>query len=155
MNGCHRRTPKSKILFKYICFIKSICNFFQTYNLLSEKWFTHASPTLFNSGTNRPQLSRLSFLSTVSWKKLTTTKNLNTKRHLTITKSCKSNYALLVSIKLLGGRYTFFIKFILYRHTSPSQTRLRLLFLTFFTYTDPSFSIPYLSSNFLSVFSFI
>uniref|UniRef100_A0A3Q1CXX5 Ribonucleoside-diphosphate reductase n=1 Tax=Amphiprion ocellaris TaxID=80972 RepID=A0A3Q1CXX5_AMPOC len=28
-----------------------------TYNLLSEKWFTHASPTLFNAGTNRPQLS--------------------------------------------------------------------------------------------------
>ncbi|GAB1608351.1 ribonucleoside-diphosphate reductase large subunit-like [Argonauta hians] len=29
----------------------------ETYNLMSEKWFTHASPTLFNSGTNRPQLS--------------------------------------------------------------------------------------------------
>lgn len=29
----------------------------QTYNLLSEKWFTHASPTLFNAGTCRPQLS--------------------------------------------------------------------------------------------------
>lgn len=29
----------------------------ETYNLLSEKWFTHASPTLFNSGTPRPQLS--------------------------------------------------------------------------------------------------
>ncbi|KAH9373321.1 hypothetical protein HPB48_018374 [Haemaphysalis longicornis] len=29
-----------------------------TYNLMSEKWFTHASPTLFNSGTPRPQLSR-------------------------------------------------------------------------------------------------
>ncbi|KAK3576877.1 hypothetical protein CHS0354_012932 [Potamilus streckersoni] len=29
----------------------------ETYNLLSEKWFTHASPTLFNSGTCRPQLS--------------------------------------------------------------------------------------------------
>ena len=28
-----------------------------TYHLLSEKWFTHASPTLFNSGTPRPQLS--------------------------------------------------------------------------------------------------
>lgn len=24
---------------------------------MSEKWFTHASPTLFNSGTCRPQLS--------------------------------------------------------------------------------------------------
>ncbi|XP_040282618.1 ribonucleoside-diphosphate reductase large subunit [Bufo bufo] len=29
----------------------------ETYNLLSERWFTHASPTLFNAGTNRPQLS--------------------------------------------------------------------------------------------------
>uniref|UniRef100_A0A665WJ66 Ribonucleoside-diphosphate reductase n=1 Tax=Echeneis naucrates TaxID=173247 RepID=A0A665WJ66_ECHNA len=29
----------------------------ETYNLLSEKWFTHASPTLFNAGTNKPQLS--------------------------------------------------------------------------------------------------
>ena len=29
----------------------------ETYNLMSERWFTHASPTLFNSGTPRPQLS--------------------------------------------------------------------------------------------------
>lgn len=29
----------------------------ETYNLLSEKWFTHASPTLFNAATPRPQLS--------------------------------------------------------------------------------------------------
>ncbi|KJE91374.1 ribonucleoside-diphosphate reductase large subunit [Capsaspora owczarzaki ATCC 30864] len=29
----------------------------ETYNLMSEKWFTHASPTLFNSGTPHPQLS--------------------------------------------------------------------------------------------------
>mmetsp|Transcript_42664 Transcript_42664/g.52493 ORF Transcript_42664/g.52493 Transcript_42664/m.52493 type:complete len:692 (-) Transcript_42664:85-2160(-) len=29
----------------------------ETYNLMSEKWFTHASPTLFNAGTPRPQLS--------------------------------------------------------------------------------------------------
>jgi len=29
----------------------------ETYNLLSEKWFTHASPTLFNAATRRPQLS--------------------------------------------------------------------------------------------------
>ena len=29
----------------------------ETYNLMSEKWFTHATPTLFNSGTNKPQLS--------------------------------------------------------------------------------------------------
>merc|ERR1712087_157646 len=29
----------------------------ETYNLMSLKWFTHASPTLFNGGTQRPQLS--------------------------------------------------------------------------------------------------
>lgn len=29
----------------------------KTYNLMSEKYFTHASPTLFNSGTNKAQLS--------------------------------------------------------------------------------------------------
>ena len=29
----------------------------QTYLHLSERWFTHASPTLFNAGTPRPQLS--------------------------------------------------------------------------------------------------
>ena len=29
----------------------------ETYNLMSQKWFTHASPTLFNGGTQRPQLS--------------------------------------------------------------------------------------------------
>ncbi|GLC39365.1 ribonucleotide-diphosphate reductase subunit rnr1 [Pleodorina starrii] len=29
----------------------------QTYHAMSERWFTHASPTLFNSGTPRPQLS--------------------------------------------------------------------------------------------------
>jgi ribonucleoside-diphosphate reductase alpha chain len=29
----------------------------ETYHLMSEKWFTHATPTLFNSGTPKPQLS--------------------------------------------------------------------------------------------------
>eukprot|EP00948_MAST-09A_sp_MAST-9A-sp1_P003131 g3131.t1 len=29
----------------------------ETYNLMSQKFFTHATPTLFNSGTRRPQLS--------------------------------------------------------------------------------------------------
>lgn len=28
-----------------------------TYHAMSERWFTHASPTLFNAGTPRPQLS--------------------------------------------------------------------------------------------------
>jgi ribonucleoside-diphosphate reductase subunit M1 len=29
----------------------------ETYNLMSERYFTHASPTMFNAGTNHPQLS--------------------------------------------------------------------------------------------------
>ncbi len=29
----------------------------ETYELLSERWFTHATPTLFNAGTPKPQLS--------------------------------------------------------------------------------------------------
>ncbi|XP_078179682.1 ribonucleoside-diphosphate reductase large subunit-like [Carex rostrata] len=29
----------------------------KTYHLMSQRWFTHATPTLFNSGTPRPQLS--------------------------------------------------------------------------------------------------
>lgn len=29
----------------------------ETYNLMSQKWFTHATPTLFNAGTPKPQLS--------------------------------------------------------------------------------------------------
>ncbi len=32
-------------------------NVIETYHLLSEKWFTHATPTLFNAGTPKPQLS--------------------------------------------------------------------------------------------------
>ena len=34
-----------------------IPNVLKTYSLLSERWFTHATPTLFNAGTPRPQLS--------------------------------------------------------------------------------------------------
>src|SRR5690606_6866778 len=29
----------------------------KTYDLLSERWFTHATPTLFNAGTPKPQMS--------------------------------------------------------------------------------------------------
>lgn len=34
-----------------------INNVIETYNLMSQKYFTHATPTLFNSGSPRPQLS--------------------------------------------------------------------------------------------------
>lgn len=30
---------------------------FETYDLMSNQWFTHATPTLFNSGTRKPQMS--------------------------------------------------------------------------------------------------
>lgn len=32
-------------------------NAIKTYNLMSERWFTHATPTLFNAGTPKPQMS--------------------------------------------------------------------------------------------------
>lgn len=35
----------------------------ETYNLMSDKWFTHATPTLFNAGTPKPQLSSCFLLS--------------------------------------------------------------------------------------------
>ena len=42
--------------------IKEVLN---TYDLMSKKYFTHATPTLFNSGTNSPQLSSC-FLSSMN-----------------------------------------------------------------------------------------
>ena len=43
----------------------------ETYNLMSERWFTHASPTMFNAGTPNPQMSSCFLLSMV--RRLTTT----------------------------------------------------------------------------------
>lgn len=36
---------------------KDIDSAIETYNLMSERWFTHATPTLFNAGTPKPQMS--------------------------------------------------------------------------------------------------
>jgi len=36
---------------------EDIARAIETYNMMSEKWFTHASPTLFNAGTPHPQMS--------------------------------------------------------------------------------------------------
>jgi len=36
---------------------EDIASAIETYNLMSERWFTHATPTLFNSGTPKPQMS--------------------------------------------------------------------------------------------------
>ena len=38
----------------------------ETYNLMSKKYFTHATPTLFNSGTPNPQMSSCFLLTTKS-----------------------------------------------------------------------------------------
>jgi ribonucleoside-diphosphate reductase alpha chain len=38
-------------------------NVIKTYNLMSERWFTHATPTLFNAGTPKPQMSSCFLLS--------------------------------------------------------------------------------------------
>lgn len=37
--------------------LEDIDSVIETYNLLSERWFTHATPTLFNAGTPKPQMS--------------------------------------------------------------------------------------------------
>src|SRR5690242_9385343 len=38
----------------------------ETYNLMSRGWFTHASPTLFNAGTPKPQLSSCFLLTMIA-----------------------------------------------------------------------------------------
>ena len=43
---------------------EDVASAIETYNLMSEKWFTHATPTLFNAGTPKPQLSSCFLLTT-------------------------------------------------------------------------------------------
>jgi len=45
---------------------ENIQDIIETYNMLSEGYYTHATPTLFNSGTIRPQLSSCFLLDTES-----------------------------------------------------------------------------------------
>ncbi|MEZ4986723.1 MAG: ribonucleotide reductase N-terminal alpha domain-containing protein [Saprospiraceae bacterium] len=42
---------------------EDIASAIETYNLMSQKWFIHATPTLFNAGTPKPQLSSCFLLS--------------------------------------------------------------------------------------------
>ena len=42
---------------------EDVASAIKTYDLMSEKWFTHATPTLFNAGTPKPQLSSCFLLS--------------------------------------------------------------------------------------------
>lgn len=60
------RTPKKKVIERpqYMwmrtaieCGNYELKQVIKTYNLLSQGYYTHATPTLFNSGTNHPQLS--------------------------------------------------------------------------------------------------
>jgi len=43
---------------------EDIASAIETYNYMSERWFTHATPTLFNSGTPNPQMSSCFLLQT-------------------------------------------------------------------------------------------
>ncbi len=36
---------------------EDVASAIKTYNLMSERWFTHATPTLFNAATPKPQMS--------------------------------------------------------------------------------------------------
>lgn len=42
----------------------NIAKAIETYDLMSERWFTHATPTLFNAGTPKPQMSSCFLLTT-------------------------------------------------------------------------------------------
>ena len=45
---------------------RDVTSAIKTYHLMSDRWFTHASPTLFNSGTPHPQMSSCFLVNTKS-----------------------------------------------------------------------------------------
>jgi len=58
INGVIAERPQHMLMRVAVGIHKSdIDSAIQTYNYMSKKYFTHASPTLFNAGTPRPQLS--------------------------------------------------------------------------------------------------
>ena len=58
MNGRVAERPQHMIMRVAVGIHKNdIESAIQTYNLMSERWFTHATPTLFNAGTPKPQMS--------------------------------------------------------------------------------------------------
>lgn len=58
MNNIIKERPQQMFLRVAIGIWKNdIPKVIETYNLMSQKYFTHATPTLYNSGTTRPQLS--------------------------------------------------------------------------------------------------
>jgi ribonucleoside-diphosphate reductase alpha chain len=58
MNGMVAERPQHMLMRVAVGIHKSdIESAIRTYNLMSERWFTHATPTLFNAGTPKPQMS--------------------------------------------------------------------------------------------------
>ena len=57
MDGKIVERPQHLLMRVSIGIHKDVEKAIDTYHMLSERWMTHASPTLFNSGTPRPQLS--------------------------------------------------------------------------------------------------
>ncbi|MGE0567209.1 MAG: ribonucleoside-diphosphate reductase subunit alpha [Bacteroidia bacterium] len=58
MNGKIAERPQHMIMRVAVGIHKEdIESAIKTYNLMSERWFTHATPTLFNAGTPKPQMS--------------------------------------------------------------------------------------------------
>ncbi len=58
MNGFVAERPQHMIMRVAVGIHKNdIESAIRTYNLMSERWFTHATPTLFNAGTPKPQMS--------------------------------------------------------------------------------------------------
>jgi ribonucleoside-diphosphate reductase alpha chain len=58
MNGQVAERPQHMIMRVAVGIHKDdIPSVIETYNLMSERWFTHATPTLFNAGTPKPQMS--------------------------------------------------------------------------------------------------
>jgi len=58
LNGDIAERPQHMLLRVAVGIHKAdIAQAIKTYNLMSEGWFTHATPTLFNAGTPKPQMS--------------------------------------------------------------------------------------------------
>ncbi len=58
MNGLVAERPQHMIMRVAVGIHKDdIESALKTYHLMSERWFTHATPTLFNAGTPKPQMS--------------------------------------------------------------------------------------------------
>ncbi len=65
MNGKVAERPQHMLMRVSVGIHKeNIADVINTYNLMSERWFTHATPTLFNAGTPNPQMSSCFLLQT-------------------------------------------------------------------------------------------